>query len=325
MSRNVLITNNTLHPKAAETLSALGFHPIIAEDNSEDSLIELIQQNEVVGLFVRIEKITRRIFESCPSLKIVVENGIGVDNIDIAAASECGVAVANLSYGALAVSEHTMAILLALGRDLLRCNKTLRDGQWLSFNQPHFRSVQIAETNLLIVGTGNIGRLVAKRAAAFDMNIRGYDPYVPAEVMRSAGIEKESDFHAGLRWADFVCIHMPLTEQTYHMFSAEEFHQMKSSAFLINISRGAVVDEKALYNALVSGEIAGAGLDVFEQEPTPADNPLVQLENVLSTAHVGGTNATLMERLAILGAQSIAEAIDRKGLYALHIVNKVKI
>lgn len=323
MSRNVLITNKTLHPKAAETLKELGFQPIIAQENSEDDLIRLIQENEVVGLFVRIEKITRRIFENCPSLKIVVENGIGVDNIDVVAASDCGVAVANLSYGALAVSEHTMAMLLALGRDILHSNATLKAGQWLSFNQPSFRSIQIADTNLLIVGTGNIGRLVAKRAVGFDMNIKGYDPFVPTEVMASAGIEKAEDFHEALQWADFVCIHMPLTEQTHHMFSTEEFKLMKKSAYLLNISRGPVVDEKALYQALTTSEIAGAGLDVFEQEPTPADNPILQLDNVLATAHVAGTNATLMERLAVLGAQSIAEYIDHSGKYAIHVVNKI--
>ncbi|WP_158579304.1 hydroxyacid dehydrogenase [Pseudoflavonifractor sp. AF19-9AC] len=322
MSRNVLITNPTLHPNAKKTLEELGFSVFIASDPSEDALIAQINEHQIVGMFVRIEKITGKIFDSCPSLRIVVENGIGVDNIDVAAATRNGVQVANLSLGALAVAEHTMAFLLALGRDLRRNDITTRAGQWLSFNQPSFNSVPIMGSKLLIVGTGNIGRQVAKRAAGMGMELLGFDPYLSRERMAEAGIRKVETLEEGLAEADFVTVHMPLTDQTRGMFSTQQFAQMKDSAFFVNVGRGPIVDEKALYEALKNHEIAGAALDVFEQEPTPADNPLFTLDNILFSAHVAGTHKTLMADQAILGAQSIAEAIDRQGLYALNVVNE---
>ena len=137
MSNTVLITNPTLHPKAKSTLEELGFQVIIAQDPAEDSLIRLINDNHVIGMFVRIEKITEKVFDSCPSLKIVVENGIGVDNIDVEAATRSQVMVANLSLGALAVAEHTIAFLMALARDLRFNDISTRAGEWKSFNRRH--------------------------------------------------------------------------------------------------------------------------------------------------------------------------------------------
>lgn len=322
MGRNVLITNPTLHPKAKETLQELGFEVFIAQDPSEQALIELINRHEIIGMFVRIEKITGNIFDSCPSLKIVVENGIGVDNIDVAAATRNGVMVANLSLGALAVAEHTIAFLMALARDLRSNDISTREGRWLSFNQPSFNSVQVLGSSLLIVGTGNIGQQVARRAIGLGINVLGYDPYLPRERMAELGMTKVDTLEEGLRQADFVSVHMPLTEQTRGMFSTRQFELMKDTAFFLNVSRGPIVDEKALYEALKTKKIAGAALDVFEQEPTPADNPLFTLDNILFSAHVAGTHRTLMEDQAKLGAEAIAEAIDRQGKYALNVVNQ---
>ena len=199
---------------------------------------------------------------------------------------------------------------MALGRDLRWNDTTTRAGQWKSFNQPSFNSVQIIGSKLLIVGTGNIGRQVAKRAGALGMELLGYDPYLSAERMEEAGLRKVETLADGLAEADFVTVHMPLTEQTRGMFSTQQFGQMKESAFFINVGRGPIVDEQALYIALKNHEIAGAALDVFEQEPTPANNPLFTLDNILVSAHVAGTHKTLMADQAILGAESIAEAID---------------
>ena len=322
MSRNILITNPTLHPNAKQRLEELGFQVFIAQDSSEDALIKQINEHEIVGMFVRIEKITGKIFDSCPSIQMVVENGIGVDNIDVAAATRNGVKVANLSLGALAVAEHTIAFIMALGRDLRWNDTTTRAGQWKSFNQPSFNSVQIMGSKLLIVGTGNIGRQVAKRAGALGMELLGYDPYLSAERMEEAGLRKVETLADGLAEADFVTVHMPLTEQTRGMFSTQQFGQMKESAFFINVGRGPIVDEQALYIALKNHEIAGAALDVFEQEPTPVNNPLFTLENILVSAHVAGTHKTLMADQAILGAESIAEAIDGGGRFALNVVNQ---
>lgn len=322
MSRNILITNPTLHPNAKKRLEELGFQVFVAQNPSEDALIHQINVHKIVGMFVRIEKITGRIFDSCPSLQIVVENGIGVDNIDVAAATRNGVKVANLSLGALAVAEHTIAFIMALGRDLRWNDITTRAGQWKSFNQPSFNSVQIMGSKLLIVGTGNIGQQVAKRAGALGMELLGYDPFLSQDRMAAVGLRKMETLEDGLAEADFVSVHMPLTDQTRGMFSTQQFKQMKNSAFFINVGRGPIVHEQALYQALKNHEIAGAALDVFEKEPTPADNPLFQIENLLVSAHVAGTHKTLMADQAILGAESIAEAVDGGGRFALNVVNQ---
>ena len=322
MGMKVMLTNPTLDPTAKRTLEENGCEVTVAPEPgiSEDALISMIHEHEIAGIYVRVEKITRKVIESCPTLKVIVENGAGVDNIDVAAATECGVQVVNLPMGpVVAVSEHTVALILALGRDLIREKANTKAGKWISADRKSFPMIELAGKNVLIVGLGNIGKTVARKLRGLDMNVGAYDPYVPAEAMEEIGIQKFEHLPEALPWADVVTVHMPLTPETKHMFAEKEFRLMKNTAFFLNIGRGPITEEADLAAALKQGEIAAAAVDVYETEPA-VESPLFAQENCICTAHIAGCSKYGMANLAKMGAESLMAALSGQGSYSL--VNK---
>ncbi len=254
---------------------------------TEDEIIKFGHDADI--LLVIAEPITRRVISSLPRLKGIVRYGIGVDTIDLKAATEFGVVVANFPDFCLdEVANHTLALLLALNRKLFRLDRVVREGRW---NPAVLRSVlpplgPLRGETLGLVAFGNIPRRVAPRAQAFGLQVVAYDPYVDDQVFHRFGVRRAGRVDDLLAESDYVSCHLPLTEETYHFFTAERFRLMKPTAYFINTSRGKVVDEAALARALTEGWIAGAGLDVFEEEPLPPDSPLTRLENVIVTPHV---------------------------------------
>lgn len=306
MSETVLLTNPKFVPLAGQLLREAGYQVEIVPkaDISEEELIQQIQNSKASALYVRVEKITRRVIENCPTLKVIAENGIGVDNIDLEAAAERGIKVLNLPMApAQSVAEHTIAFLMALGRDLIPLHTETKAGHWPAARPS--RAVEIAGKKLFILGFGNIGRLVAKKARGLDMQVMAYDPYVSSEDMKQHGVEKIEDYMQGLHEADFVSVHLPLTEQTTGMFGEEQFRAMKPGAYFMSMGRGPIVQEKALVRALSEGWIAAAAIDVYETEPPAADNPLFALENLIVTPHIAGLTVNAMETFARLGVASI--------------------
>lgn len=253
---------------------------------SEDEIIKYGRDADI--LLVVAEPVTRRVISSLPRLKGVVRYGIGVDTVDLKAATEFGVIVANFPDFCLdEVANHTMALLLALNRKLFRLDRVVRTGQW---TPAVLRSVlppmgALRGETLGLVAFGNIPRRVAPRAQAFGLNVVAYDPYVDDAVFERFGVRRVARVEELLAESDYVSCHLPLTEETYHFFTAERFRLMKPTAYFINTSRGKVVDEAGLVRALEAGWIAGAGLDVFEDEPLPPESPLTRLENVILTPH----------------------------------------
>ena len=225
--------------------------------------------------------VTRAVIEQLTRCRVIVRFGIGVDMIDLDAATDRGILVCNTATYCLdEVSNHAMGLLLMLNRGLLQDVDALRSGGW-------FRSTSVPPRRLTgqrlgLVGLGNIGRLVAGKARGFGLDVVAYDPYL--RECAEDGIPLV-DLDELLASADFVSVHCPLNASTHHLLGRRELAQMKPTAFLINTARGPIVDEAALYEALSSRRIAGAGLDVFETEPLPADNPLRQLDNVILTPH----------------------------------------
>jgi D-3-phosphoglycerate dehydrogenase len=286
MKHRVLLIEPTIQPVGVDLIKE-NCETFMAPDGKEETLIRCINENQIEGMVTRVETITRKIFESCPTLKIVAQHGVGVDNIDVAAATDHGVKVLNIPDGNYtSVAEHVMMFVLASSRTLLQADYAVRHGNWKfrETNIPH----AVAEKTLLIVGLGRIGRTVAKMAAAFDMNVMAYDPFIPADKMAELGIKKAQTLDDGLKAADYVTIQLHLTPETRGMMSTEQFKIMKKSAVLLNLSRGPVVDQSALYEALKNHEIAGAALDVLASEPPAADEPLLTLDNVIFTPHFGG-------------------------------------
>lgn len=301
MAKKVLVTEY-IHPAGIEMLQA-ECEVVRPSGISVPALKEAMA--DVEGVLVRVAPMSREVMEAAPKLKVIGKHGVGTDNIDIAAATELGVAVCNTpEANGEGVANLALTLMLALSRRLLECDTFVRAGRWSGKDELMGR--ELLGRTLSIVGTGRIGtRLAQMCQAAFDMKVFAYDPFVTAEAMAARGITKVESVDELMPVADYVSVHTPLTPATKGIVGARQFDLMKRTACLINTSRGPVVDEAALIQALSEGKIAGAGLDVFEQEPPAADNPLFKMTNVILLPHMGGATYESMERMATHAAAGI--------------------
>lgn len=256
------------------------------------------------GIMVRsATKITRPVLEAATKLQIIGRAGVGVDNIDVEAATERGVIVVNSPGGnTIAVAELVVGMMLALVRNVVPATQSMAQGQW---KRSALMGTQLLGKTLGVIGVGRIGVEVIKRAQSFGMHVLGFDPFLTSQRAKDLGIEALSIDEICAR-ADFITIHTPLTKDTKHLFNAERIARMKNGAVLINCSRGGIVDEKALFEALQSGKLGGAGLDVYEQEP-PQELPLRDLPNVVLTPHLGASTEEAQSEVALDVARQMAE------------------
>lgn len=268
------------------------------------------------ALVVRSEtKVTRMVLEAGTKLVAVGRAGVGVDNIDLEAATERGVIVVNAPQGnTVAAAEHTVALLMALARHLPQADASMRQGKW---SRKEFVGTEIRGKVLGIVGLGKIGSEVARRAAAMDMRVIGNDPFVPEERARALGVELV-EFEQLLTDSDFITVHPPLTPQTQGMIGAAEIARMKDGVRLINVARGGIIDEAALAGAVRSGKVAGAAIDVFSTEP-PGENPLLDDPRIVITPHLGASTAEAQERVALDVAEQLVDILaGRPARYAVN-------
>ncbi|MEM3760109.1 MAG: glyoxylate reductase [Candidatus Bathyarchaeia archaeon] len=258
------------------------------------------------------DKIDAEVFDAAPKLKIVAQMAVGFDNIDIPEATKRGIYVTNTPEVLTdTTADFAWALLLAVARRVVEADKYVRSGQWkVGWHPMMMQGRDVYGATLGVVGAGRIGFAVAKRATGFDMKILFYD-VVPRPEMEKLGAKKV-DMDTLLRESDFVTIHVPLMKETYHLINEEKLKLMKKTAYLINNSRGPVVDEKALYHALKEGRIAGAALDVFEQEPTPMDNPLLKLDNVVVAPHISSASYETRSRMAEMVAENLVAFFEGK-------------
>ena len=255
--------------------------PTWAQD--EDGLIANLREADVV--LVSGAPISRRVMENLPRCRGVVRYGVGVDNVDVAAATDLGIVVAHvLNFCTEEVADHSLLFLLAWAKKLLPLDRRLRDGRWGGIPAAEFPNIY--GQTLGIVGLGEIGRSLAGKARALGMEVIAYDPYVKEGAEPPP--ERLVALDDLLRQSDYVSLNLPLTQETFHLIGERELALMKPTSVLINTTRGPVVDEAALVAALREGRIAGAGLDVFEVEPLPASSPLLELDNVIVTPHTAG-------------------------------------
>jgi len=247
------------------------------------------------ALIVQWVKINRSVIEKLTRCKVISRYGIGVDMVDLIAATEKGIMVCNVpDYCIEEVSTHTMAFVLSLNRHLFIHNTHIKSGKW--GGAPGGAPSRLAGQTLGIVGLGRIGREVARKAQGFNLKILGYDPYLPSGALRDSGVELVG-LQDLLHRADYVTLNCPLTEETQHLISHDQLALMKPSAYLINMSRGPVVDQPALFEALKAGIIKGAALDVLEKEPPSPDDPLFALDNVIFTPHAASWTTEAMIQL----------------------------
>lgn len=265
-----------------------------------------------------------RVINELEKCRLIVQSAVGYDRIDVPAATEKGIPVANLfDYCIEEVADHAMTLVLACARRLMFMERVVREGKWSYGSRDMFGRIgpvqRLSEQTLGIVGFGNIGRLVAKRSAGFGWKRIAYDPFVDPAVALELGVELVP-LEDLLARADYVTLHVFLNDQTRHLINAERLKLMKPSAYLINTCRGPIVDEKALIAALQAGSIMGAGLDVFEKEPLATDSPLLEMDNVILTPHVAVYSERALELNRTLPFDEVVRVLS--GKFPRGLINK---
>lgn len=261
------------------------------------------------GLVVRSEtKVTRAVLEAARGLVVVGRAGVGVDNIDLEAATERGVIVVNAPQGnTIAAAEHTVALLLSLARHIPQADASMRSGKW---DRKSYVGVEVRGKTLGVIGLGKIGAEVARRAVGLEMRVLGHDPFVPEERARGLGVELVP-LDDLVRESDFISVHVPLTAGNTGLLGTDAIRKMKDGVRLINVARGGIIDEQALAEAVASGKVAGAAIDVFTEEP-PRESPVTGDSRIIVTPHLGASTAEAQERVIIDVAEQIVEILEGK-------------
>ena len=297
----VLIADK-LSPAAVAIFKERGVEADVKTGLTKEELLKIVDQYD--GIAIRsATKITADVIKAAKNLKVVGRAGIGVDNVDIPAATAAGVIVMNTPFGnSITTAEHAISLMLALARELPAANASTHAGKW---EKNRFMGVEITGKVLGLIGAGNIGSIVADRARGLKMRVVAYDPYLSAERAEDLGVEKV-ELSELLTRADFITLHVPMTPETKNILSADAINKMKKGVRIINCARGGLIDEAALKAALDSGHVAGAALDVFEEEPAKT-NVLFGNEKVVATPHLGASTSEAQENVALQVAEQISD------------------
>ncbi len=298
----VLVTDPIL-PEGLDILRKAGLEVEERIGLPTEELKEAIREAD--GIIIRSgTKLTAEIIEAAERLKVIARAGTGLDNVDLEAANRKGIVVMNCPGGNTnSAAEHTLALMLALARNIPQAMASLKAGRW---ERKKFMGRELMGKTLGIIGLGRIGSVVAERALGLKMKVLAYDPFVTPERASEMGVELVSLDELYAR-SDLITIHVPLTKETYHLINAESLAKMKDGVLLINCARGGIVDERALYEALKSGKVAGAALDVFEKEPPDPEHPLLKMENFVCTPHLGASTLEAQKNVALAVASQVVD------------------
>jgi D-3-phosphoglycerate dehydrogenase len=306
MTKRVLVSD-TLSPEGVEIFrQAPGIEVDVITNLTPDELKGVIKDYD--GLAIRsATKVTKEIIAAADNLKVVGRAGIGLDNVDIAAASKRGIVVMNTPGGnTITTGEHAIAMMMALARQIPQATASMKDSKW---EKNRFMGSEVCNKTLGIIGIGRVGTIVADRAQGLKMTVIAYDPFISAEAAENLGIALVT-LDELLAKSDFISVHTPMTKETRGIINAAAFKKMKKGVYIINCARGGIITEKDLYDALVSGQVAGAALDVFEEEPTK-NKDLVGLPNVICTPHLGASTDEAQINVAIAVAEQIVGYLTR--------------
>ena len=308
----VLIADQ-INQKGIEELEEVA-EVVARTDITPEELVNDIKDFDAIIVRSRT-KVTRDVIEAASSLKIIARAGVGVDNVDVEAATERGIMVVNSPEStSITVAEHTMGLILSLSRKISIADKSVKAGKW---EKSRFMGMELNGKTMGIVGMGRIGSQVVIRAKAFGMDIIVYDPYITPEAAADLGVEVVS-LETILKNADVITIHVPLTPETKHLISRPEFEMMKDNTLIVNCARGGIINEDDLHEALSKGEINGAALDVFENEP-PENSSLLELDNVVLTPHIAASTSEAQRDAAIIVAKEIKKVF--KGESPRNVIN----
>ncbi len=269
----------------------------------------LPQLTDIAGIALSGTPFRQREMDASPAMQAVARIGVGYDAVEVPALTARRVPLLTAgTANSTSVAEQAFNLIIALAKKNWAMDALVKEDRW---TQRHGTPpMELSGKTILIVGFGRIGTRTARRCAAFDMTVLIHDPYIKQDNVRSAGYQIADDLDAALPRADIVCIHCPKSSETIGMFDSRRLGLMKTGSFIVNTARGGIIDKSALYNALASGHLAGAGLDVFEQEPTPPDNPLLRLENVISSPHMAGVTVEAIAAMAVATARNILSVLD---------------
>ncbi|HOX03271.1 MAG TPA: phosphoglycerate dehydrogenase [Candidatus Paceibacterota bacterium] len=295
-------------PVSAKGIALLQQQPklkvtVLPRKHSEEELLPLVR--DMSALVIRSEtQVTRRVIEVCKNLRVVGRAGVGVDNVDVEAATQNGVVVMNTPGGnTISTAELTFSMLMSLARKIPQANQSIKNGEW---NRKAFQGTELNGKTLGIIGLGRIGTEVAKRAQAFGMTVLAHDPYLSPSRAKSSQVEIVDLNHLYAQ-SDFITVHMPLTDETRGMINSKAFELMKKGVRILNCARGGIVNESDLHEAIQSGQVGGAALDVYEKEPPPAEFPLRALPQVIMTPHLGASTKEAQDNVGIEVAEAIID------------------
>jgi D-3-phosphoglycerate dehydrogenase len=293
--RPLVVVAGSIHPDGRALLETEA-RVVVCRDETEAGLVAVAR--DASGILFRLRPgCTESLMAACQRLKVVGRHGVGLDTVDVPAATRLGVAVVHApGSNSQAVAEHALMLMLVCAKRALVVDRLTRKGDWAS---DRGTNVELAGRTLGVVGVGNIGRRVATFARALGMRVLGYDKYVPADELRRRGVEPVADLDTLLPQVDVLTCHTPHTPETHHMIDARRLALMRPGAIYINTSRGGVQDERALFEALARGQLGAAGIDVFEEEPTGVDNPILNLENVVVSSHVAGVTREATRQMGV--------------------------
>ncbi|HXJ77337.1 MAG TPA: hydroxyacid dehydrogenase [Candidatus Methylomirabilis sp.] len=291
----LVVIGGPIHPDAIKQLES-ETRVVVTDKETEEAMIEAAR--EAAGILFRIKPdCSRGLMTACAQLKVVGRHGVGLDTVDLKAATDLGVAVVHApGSNSDSVAEHALMLILACAKQTLEIDKMTRTGDW---KRPAKGNMELKGKTLGIIGMGNIGRRMARLGNALGMRVIGYDKYVSDEEVRARGAEPRPDLHSLLREADVVTCHTPHTRETHHMIDSKAVAQMKAGVIFVNTSRGKTQEEHAVFEGLTRGKIRAAGIDVFEEEPVAADNPLLNLPNVVVSAHMAGVTVETHRAMAM--------------------------
>jgi len=299
-----VLVADPIEESAVAQIEAAGLEVVTRNSETDGPIEEQIKGFDCV-VVRSATKITKEVIEAADKLKLVVRAGVGLDNVDQEAAKAKGVTVQNTPEApTVSVAEMVFSLMFSLARRITQADSSMKNERW---EKKKLSGTELWKKTIGVVGFGRIGQEVGKRAKAFDMEVLAYDVIDIDDVCKQVGA-KRADLATIIEKADYITLHVPLLPQTKGMFGEKEFKAMKKTAFIVNTSRGGVVDEKALLNALNAGDIAGAGLDVFESEP-PADWQVVKHPNLIATPHLASSTGEAQERVGELTAQKVIDGL----------------
>lgn len=321
MTQTILVTGPDLHQNAADLVARMGYRTVHTPPYADgDVIAKFLRETGAVGVVSRMGRIDAPAMDAAPDLRVISKHGVGVDNIDLAAAGQRGIPVlVATGANAVSVAEHAIALMLAVVKKLVPLDASLREGRW---EKPGFAGRELAGSTLGLMGAGSIAQVTGRIAKGLGMDLVAYDPFAAETVFESLGMRRADSFDALLAASDVLSLHCPLTDQTRGILDAGAIAKLPKGAYVINTARGGLIDEAALLAALQSGHLAGAGLDSFAKEPPAADHPFWGERRLVVTPHIGGVTREASARVGVNAVQGILDVLEGRPVPPARIANR---